>query len=358
MGNSIEYTHALKLHVEQLELKIDTLEKKISNIPHNNNDEQGYEIDIHNVHISDISESVIIPNTSVTIETVQQDNIMDNIMDNRQLKAIIQCNKCNKIFKYKSRLMTHLNRKIPCVFKYLLDIKDFEEANKAKEEHRFCIFCNRIFASNKYLKTHINKNCHIALNEHNRNKGIEISNKSYMDVSHNIVINNSVVTNKFSININGFENLDFITEYDVIQMYDSVLTTKMKKNIKEGDTQSLNEVVNAILYQALILVYNNKYHPENYNMFIPLLNDFMCSKEKKIMIYKKEGWSLEDSANVYHNITNTIIYNLLSIKHPRGPDYNNISKQIFKTKELSESIILPVIENIKNLDLAILNPRI
>ena len=84
-------------------------------------------------------------------------------------------------------------------------------------------------------------------------------------------------------------------------------------------------------------------------MFIPSLKDFILSKERKIMTYKKEGWSLEDSKNVYNKITEVIIYDLLGVKQPRGPDYNIVVKKILKIKELSESMIIPVIEKIKNL---------
>lgn len=190
------------------------------------------------------------------------------------------------------------------------------------------------------------KNCPIAPNVKNGNKGTEILYKH--NILDNIVFDNDV-DNYITINIHGTENLEFITDDDITQIYDSVLTIKMNKNIKEGDVRSLNDAVDTILCKLLILVYNNQLHPENFNMFIPSLDDFILSNDKKIMTYNKDGWSLEDSTLVYYKINESIIYNLLVVKRPRGPDYNIISKQIFKIKEIPESIIIPVIENIKKL---------
>ena len=339
MGNNIL---TLQHRIDQLGIQIDAL-KNINTNQHinqpinpsvnqpinpsvNSCDEQGYETDSRINSIPDESQSI------------------DSPINDKHKGVIIKCYKCNKTFKYKSRLAAHLRRKKPCDF--ILEIKDIDEVNKAKDENRFCKFCNRIFASTKYLKTHILKNCPIAPNVKNGNKGTEILYKH--NILDNIVFDNDV-DNYITINIHGTENLDFITDDDITQIYDSVLTIKMNKNIKEGDVRSLNYAVDTILCKLLILVYNNQLHPENFNMFIPSLDDFILSNDKKIMTYNKNGWSLEDSTLVYYKINESIIYNLLVLKRPRGPDYNIISKQIFKIKEIPESIIIPVIENIKKL---------
>ena len=295
---------------------------------------------------------------------------MDKIIANMELaerielrdnppKAVIKCDKCNKTFKYKSRLSAHQRRKRPCDF--ILEIKDTDRTDKAKAENRICKYCNRIFASIKYLKTHIKKNCPIAPNEKNGNKGMEILYKQLLDNPEvkNIIIDNSIdnsvtnnindksVTNNITININGGENLEFITDEDVTRIYDSVLTAKKIKNIKDGNPQTLNEAVDEILEKSLIAVYNNKLHPENFNMYIPSIKEFIFSKEKKIMTYKEEGWSLEDNKKVYNKITETIIYDLLGVKQPRGPDYINVVNKILRVKEITESMIIPIIEKIK-----------
>ena len=88
---------------------------------------------------------------------------LSNNSRQKSSKCIIKCPKCPKTFKYKSRLIAHLNRKTPC--NYILELKDTARTDKAKEENRICKYCNRIFASIKYLKTHIKKNCSIAPNE-------------------------------------------------------------------------------------------------------------------------------------------------------------------------------------------------
>ena len=82
-------------------------------------------------------------------------------------------------------------------------------------------------------------------------------------------------------------------------------------------------------------------------MYIPSIKEFIFSKEKKIMTYKEEGWSLEDNKKVYNKITETIIYDLLGVKQPRGPDYINVVNKILRVKEITESMIIPIIEKIK-----------
>ena len=137
---------------------------------------------------------------------------MDKIIANMELaeqielrdnppKAVFKCDKCNKTFKYRSRLVAHQKRKRPCDF--ILEIKDTEKTEKAKAENRICKYCNRIFTSIKYLKAHIKKNCPIAPNEKNGNKGMEILYKHLLDNPgvKNIIIDNSINDNSVTNNI-------------------------------------------------------------------------------------------------------------------------------------------------------------
>jgi hypothetical protein len=147
MGNSIDI-HTLKQHIDQLEIKIATLEKhndvkshNIDEIDHsssiNNHDEQGYEIP--SVTISDapelslsihpIIEYPILNSTTTVLRPISIQHDSNTV--NTDNKKVFKCPNCNKSFKYYSRLQKHLDRKTPC--NPVITIKDDDRFENAKK---------------------------------------------------------------------------------------------------------------------------------------------------------------------------------------------------------------------------------
>lgn len=363
MGNSIDI-HTLKQHIDQLEIKIATLEKNntaqshntnkliehnIDEIDHNssinNHDEQGYEIP--SVTISDgpelslsihpIIEYPILNSTTTVLRTIPIRH--DNIMDNTDNKKVFECPNCNKSFKYYSRLQKHLDRKTPC--NPVITIKDDDRFENAKKERRVCEFCNRKFKSNQTMKIHLKKNCPIAPTGKNGGSGIEILNKHLDSIIPIVVPQLDGIT----MQVHGNENLSYITEDDVDSIFNSSITKKMINEITRGNQATIDDAINEILRKTLDAVYNNKLHPENYNMFITSNKEFLA--DKKIMTYKKDGWSLEDCTDVYSSITNTIIHKLIQYKHPMYTTYTPVIDKLIRVKAISEKLLYPVITKVK-----------
>ena len=312
------------------------------------------------------------------------------IMDDYHIrdKKVFKCPNCNKSFKYYSRLQKHLDRKTPC--NPVITIKDDDRFENAKKERRVCEFCNRTFKSNQTMKIHLKKNCPIAPTGKNGIVGIEILNKhlesnikavghqsdsviqqsesviqqseSVVQQSDNTILhshningnnnitninsnNNNTYNNTYNITIHGNENLSYITEDDVASIFNSSITKKMITDIAGGDLPSIDAAVNEILRKLVADVYNNKLHPENYNMFITSNKEFLI--DKKIMTYKKDGWSLENCTDVYSSITNTIIHKLIQYKHPMYTTYTPVIDKLIRVKAISEKLLYPVITKVK-----------
>jgi hypothetical protein len=111
----------------------------------------------------------------------------------------------------------------------------------------------------------------------------------------------------------------------------------MINNIARGNQTTIDDAINEILLKTLDYVYNNKLHPENYNMFITSNKEFLA--DKKIMTYKKDGWSLEDCTDVYSSI--------IQYKHPMYTTYTPVIDKIIRVKAISEKLLYPVITKVK-----------
>lgn len=282
------------------------------------------------------------------------------------------CTICKKDFIYKSHLDRHNRRKTSC--NPIVDIDDLNDEHKAKiekakAENRLCPFCNRVLSSHYALKKHIHSGCPIAPNKKNGTRGMDLlyqhtKEKEYSKNSQknssgvNIgsiadsTVNNTVdnrVINNVTINVHGQENLDYITEDDVAGIYDSALTAENMKKITKGDLKTISEVAQAVLAKSLSMVFNNKMHPENFTAYIPDMRQFVQSNPKKIMVRGDSEWSMEESKKVYETVTDTIMYNLIGQKQPRGTEYVPVTKKLFKVKQISEALLVPVIGKIREL---------
>jgi hypothetical protein len=324
---------------------------------------------------------------------------MEKDAEAAELDKLFKCTKCNKVFKHKSKLQSHLSRKTSC--SPVIEISG-EKFELAKKDKRLCLFCNRIFASRQSLKTHITKNCPIAPTGKNGSVGMEIlsehlsesnlSNKQSsnhsdkqpdIDKSHDTqsdesehvvsassIVNNSNITNNtnsnntnsnnitnnitnnnITINMCGNENLKYITREDIFRFYEELISNKVSELIEKDDKPTIAKVANNIIRQSLEAVYNDKYHPENFNVFIPTIKKFSDAKNLEIMVFKNGGWVFEDCEKVYETITDTVIYKLLGDynKIPDGAEYRKVMRRIARTDKILVSMITPVIARIRSL---------
>ena len=240
---------------------------------------------------------------------------------------------------------------------------------KARAENRLCPFCNRILSSQYALKKHIHDSCPIAPNKKNGTRGMDLlyqhtkekemlsknvqKNSSGVNIGRDMTdstvnVDNRVINN-VTINVHGQENLDYITEDDVAGIYDSALTAENVKKITKGDLKTINEVAQMVLAKSLRMVFNNKMHPENFTTYIPDMKQFVQSNPKKIMVRGDNEWNLTESKKVYGTVTDTIMYNLIGAKQPRGNEYIPVTKKLFRVKQISEALLVPVIGKIREL---------
>jgi hypothetical protein len=325
-------------------------------------------------------------------------------------KKVFKCPNCNKSFKYYSRLQKHLDRKTPCNPVITIKDDDrFENAKKERRVCEFCnrtfksnqtmkIHLKKncpiaptgkngivgIEILNKHLESNIKavgqqqsesvgqqqsesvgqQQSESVGQQQSESVGQQQSNSVGQQQSNsvgqqqsvdingnnnitNINSNNNTYNNIYNITIqvHGNENLSYITEDDVASIFNSSITKKMINDIAGGDLPSIDAAVNEILRKLVADVYNNKLHPENYNMFITSNKEFLA--DKKIMTYKKDGWSLEDCTDVYSSITNTIIHKLIQYKHPMYTTYTPVIDKIIRVKAISEKLLYPVITKVK-----------
>ena len=185
----------------------------------------------------------------------------------------------------------------------------------------------------------------------NGNNNITNNNITNINSNNNTYNNTyySTYNNTYNITIqsHGNENLSYITEDDVASIFNSSITKKMIKDIKDGDPASIDAAVNEILRKLVETVYNNTLHPENYNIFIPSVQEFICSRDKKIMTYKNDIWAPELCTDVYASITDTIIHKLIQYKHPMYTTYTPVIDKLIRVRVISEKLLYPVINKVK-----------
>ena len=116
-------------------------------------------------------------NTDIIIEDNKvKDIIFDNNKDNKDIIVIdnndYTCKKCDATFEYKSLLIKHLNRKIPCDKLIILNKYSYIELHKIytnyvhkineknkKSIDKKCYFCDKEYSSKSNLLMHVKKSC-------------------------------------------------------------------------------------------------------------------------------------------------------------------------------------------------------
>ena len=225
------------------------------------------------------------------------------------------CNKCNKQFKYKSKLDEHMDRKIPC--------------NVPKKEYK-CEVCNINFVRPSHKEIHERTKKHIANISINGNNNI-VGDNNMLNIIHLTLNTNSFVNTDLTyvgmgaindvgnIYLDAMENKKITNEEDrVILLFDEVvyILNKLHFNIGAEENHNLKILLvfpaiaksvyeNLILeidnttkkitwksvdYKTLIenilehlLSLNTRFNNENYNNFINYLKSHLLNDNEEAL---------------------------------------------------------------------------
>jgi hypothetical protein len=169
---------------------------------------------------------------------------------------VYKCFKCNKEFKYESKLNEHKNRKIPC--------------NKEKEELK-CSLCNVFFTRPSHKKNHEKTQKHIS----NYNK-VNQTNVNGDNINH-IGDNYTNILN-LTLNVQSFKNTNtsYIRKFIIEDIGERIyIETINKKYISE--TEKCKILFNSVL-EILEKLHFNLNLDENHNLKILLI--FPAIKKK------------------------------------------------------------------------------
>lgn len=154
------------------------------------------------------------------------------------------CNKCQKIFKYESKLESHKNNKIPC--------------NKPKEDLK-CDICNINFVRPAHKLIHEKTDKHI--NNYNKlNNKIETSNNILLDENNSLKLQLIEFTKKLDLLVNDKNNII---------------------NILNKKIDLLNEKIKYLDCENQNLKNNNKIHEKHEYIYI-----IHCAQYINTNIYK------------------------------------------------------------------------
>jgi uncharacterized C2H2 Zn-finger protein len=214
------------------------------------------------------------------------------------------CDKCDKIFKYKSKYDIHINKKISCIKqendinqkistiikqnneitnnKGINDIIKIDDINKIK-----CIECNKIFASEKSLKRHILNYC----------KSFEIINKS--DLIQKIYELKKELNNKDSNKLDEI-NINSKNHINVNNTVNNIIINAYGKedlsHITEKDYKNIFNKCNSAIPMLIELVHFNEDKPENTNVYISNM------KSQYAYVYDGKKWILKNKNELIDDI--------------------------------------------------------
>jgi Meiotically Up-regulated Gene 113 (MUG113) protein/C2H2 type zinc finger protein len=181
---------------------------------------------------------------------------------------IFKCDKCDKEFKFKSKINEHLNRKISC--------------NRIIE----CQYCKKEFKTLHLLKQHTNK----------KNKCINIKDNKYIINQNNIISNSNKIKP-------GFIYIASNICYEIQQIFKIGRTSDIKTRINGYNTGRLTKDKFQYIYYI-----NTDYPIELEKIIFYNLKNFNLNGE----LYKIELFRLKKHINILHkDLIN--YYNIKSI---------------------------------------------
>jgi hypothetical protein len=236
----------------------------------------------------------------------------------------LNCNKCNKIFKYKSELERHKQKKNPC--------------NKIKEELK-CGICNVNFTRpaekvrHEKTKKHItNYNIHINGNNNQSN----INGDNIQNIIHLTLNTNSFINTDMSYIGRGIIN-------DIGQIYLDILEKKYISNI-ERVILLFDEVIN-----ILEKLHFNIGVEENHNLKILLVFPALKNSVYENLILeieqntKKITWKSVDYQTLINNILDHLLILNVRIKNENFTNFVNYLKKYLIDDNKSAEELEPII---------------
>jgi len=187
-----------------------------------------------------------------------------------------KCQKCNKIFNYKSHYDRHINKKITC-------IKNNEiikiDNNKPLLVYDYtCNICNKHFTTKRSLNRHSKNYC-------KKNNGIELyqiieklQNEVAQLKTHKNdvnITNNCNTIHNITINAYGKEDLSHLTDKDYTKLFNKC---------------------NSAIPLLIEMVHFNNEKPENTNMYISNI------KSQFAYIYNGKNWNLMNKNELLDDI--------------------------------------------------------
>jgi len=228
------------------------------------------------------------------------------------------CDKCNQTFKYKSFLEKHLNKKIPCNKKEIIDnsndievikreynyaVNKITKCNK-KTIDNFCGFCKNTFASKTNLVKHIKNVCKIKKKLELETQLIKLKYDLLKEKEKNKEINKEInkenkeknTQNITNITNNNTQNITNITNNLTLQIRINSYGDEDLSHITFDDYKNCLEKTYPGLFKYIQLVHLNKDAPQNHNIL--LTNE----RSKFIKVFKNGKFRREYKDDILEEI--------------------------------------------------------
>lgn len=229
-----------------------------------------------------------------------------------------KCSKCNKEFKYESKLTEHKNRKIPC--------------NKEKEELK-CKLCNINFSRPAHKIIHEKTKKHInAINNINQSN---VNGDNNINNSFNNII-------QLTLNVNSFKNTDksYIRNALIQEVGDFIYLETMEKKYLP-DIEKVKILFNSVI-KILESLHFNLNMEENHNFKILLIFPGIKKMVFEYLILEINGETQEILWNSlsYEDIIEKIFYHLYTLNNKyQNENYDKfilyLERYLIKNKEIA-----------------------